>query len=297
VRKLASFATALFCLVWLTGATWLPLFKSPSGGGGCAQATTFLARTSGLSGTEISAYTNLICGLVTDGIITGTLSGAAGCGSVLDALYILATNTTTTAALNICGTSFSLITNGTTTFTADAGIAGDASTGFLNTQFEPDIAGGNFSLNSASMGSYVRTNRTSPANKASMGGSLQFSIIIPFDGSGNFQYGSNGTNGTSVVANPVGTSQGFWVQSRTSGSANAGYRNGNVTPLATDATAPSFITATPIWILGIDNGSVLLPTDDQISAAFIGGGITATQQNKISNRINAYMTALGINVY
>src|SRR5229473_5562637 len=73
---------------WLTGAGWLPLAQAP--GGGCSQATTFLARTSGLSGTETTAYTNLICGLVTDGVYPS-----------LDALYIFATNTTTTANLNL----------------------------------------------------------------------------------------------------------------------------------------------------------------------------------------------------
>jgi len=49
-----------------------------TGGGGCSQATTFLARTS-LAGSDVTNYTNLICGMVTDGLITGDLSttGAA----------------------------------------------------------------------------------------------------------------------------------------------------------------------------------------------------------------------------
>ena len=51
--------------------------------GGCIAATNFLARTSSLSGTETTAYTNMICGLVTDGVITGNLSGVAGCGTGL----------------------------------------------------------------------------------------------------------------------------------------------------------------------------------------------------------------------
>jgi hypothetical protein len=33
------------------------------------------------------------------------------------------------------------------------------------------------------------------------------------------------------------------------------------------------------------------------SSPFIGGGLNATQANQLSTRINAYMTALGINVY
>jgi hypothetical protein len=35
----------------------------------------------------------------------------------------------------------------------------------------------------------------------------------------------------------------------------------------------------------------------QLSAAFIGGGMNATQAGNVQSRINAYMTALGVNVY
>src|SRR5208282_4996530 len=78
-------------------AGWLPLAMAPQG---CAQATAFIARTSGLSTTEKNAYTAMICGMVTDGT-----------WSLLDVLYIFATNNTTTAALNLVSSSF----NGTVT--------------------------------------------------------------------------------------------------------------------------------------------------------------------------------------
>src|SRR5215471_17837360 len=78
------------------------------------QASAFLARTSGLSTQERNAYINLINGLVSDGV-----------WSLLDALYVMATNTTSTAALNLVSTSFSLVTHGSMTFTADVGYTGD----------------------------------------------------------------------------------------------------------------------------------------------------------------------------
>ena len=67
------------------------------GGGGCSAATTFLARTSGLSGTETTAYTTMICGMITDGT-----------WSLFDGLYVFATNTKTTAKLNLVSTSYGL---------------------------------------------------------------------------------------------------------------------------------------------------------------------------------------------
>jgi hypothetical protein len=113
-----SLAIAMIAHLALAGITngFQPLFQSsllltgagvnpaPSGGGGgCSQATNFLARVSSASltidGTHTTAYTNLICGLVTDGIITGSMSGsgsgASACGAgSFDGLYIFATDTT-----------------------------------------------------------------------------------------------------------------------------------------------------------------------------------------------------------
>jgi hypothetical protein len=39
------------------------------------------------------------------------------------------------------------------------------------------------------------------------------------------------------------------------------------------------------------------PSNDQLATFFMGGSLTATQQSQIAARINAFMTALGINVY
>src|SRR5258706_16256620 len=93
---------------------------SVSGGGPdaglCASAAAFLARTSGLDATHTNAYINLICGLVSDGIF-----------SKLDALYIFATQDSTTAMLNLISTSFTASTfSGTLTFTTDRGYTAGA---------------------------------------------------------------------------------------------------------------------------------------------------------------------------
>ena len=49
----------------------------PPATGGCTAATNYLARTTGGNeGGNAANITTLICGLVTDGVITGNLSGA-----------------------------------------------------------------------------------------------------------------------------------------------------------------------------------------------------------------------------
>jgi hypothetical protein len=72
-----------------------------SGGGGrtCTDdtaSTNFLARTSGLSNTEKDGACNFIKTLEANGLITGNLSGTAGCGTFsggggIDAIYLIAT--------------------------------------------------------------------------------------------------------------------------------------------------------------------------------------------------------------
>jgi hypothetical protein len=263
-------------------------------GGACSQATNFLNRTSGLSGTETTAYTNLICGLVTDGIITGTLSGATGCGTVLDALYIFATNTTTTANLNICGTSFGLTATAAPTFAADHGYTGNGSTQYLITGFSPFSAGGNYAQNSASIGVYVITSRTTAAAYAEMGASDGGNGVDMFPlYTGSVLYNEMNANSTSVAA--PANAQGMYVGSRTAVSAVTTYRDG--TSFASFGTTSVSMPSVPIWIGADDSGGGTGFSADQISAAFIGAGLNSTQAAAISSRINAYMTALGINVY
>src|SRR5216684_5171367 len=294
MKKLASIFVALFSLVWLTGAGWLPLANS---GAGCSQATTFLARTSGLSGNETTAYTTMICGLVTDGIITGNLSGAAGCGTVLDALYIFATNTTTTANLNICGTNFSLTGATPPTFSADHGYTGNGTTQFLDTGFNPSTATGRWTLNSASLGVYTLTNRASNSSvQSGAADATGFSYVAVLNSATTAATEMNGFTFGNTTNNSL--SQGFTATSRTISTGIDTYKNASSTTLGTLTDASTNLPNRTVFICGYNNaGTLTSPTTDQIAAEFFGAGITGAQFLLISNRVNAYMTALSINVY
>lgn len=259
---------------------------------GCSQATTFLARTTGLSGTETTAYTNLICGMVSDGT-----------WSLMDALYIFATNTTTTAALNLVSTNFTGTVNGTLTFSADHGWTGDGSTGYFDTGFVPATASSpNWTQNSASFGVYNRTNRataqayTDIGSGTQVGGpALTFFCISNYTGNLSF-IAIDTANGVSTAAT---NSQGQWICSQTSSTLGSQYKNGNATPIQTNTNATSQNANLSIVVFGRWSGgtAVIDFSADQMSAAFAGGGLTATQASNVASRINGYMTALGINVY
>jgi hypothetical protein len=178
---------------------------------GCSQAATFLARTSGLSGTETAAYTTMICGMVSDGT-----------WSLLDALYIFATNNTTTANLNLVSASFGITQVGTVTF-ADTGYTGDGSTGALNTGFVP-ASGINYLQNSASIGVYILTSRTGTSGNVTEIGSNNGNGSVSSIGNVlSFPlYGVNdGTNGYSIS-----TTRGSFIATRLTSSTSSMYLNG-----------------------------------------------------------------------
>jgi Putative Ig domain len=269
----------------------------------CSQSTTFIARTSGLSGTESGAYTTLICGLVADGIITGTMSGsgsgASACGALIDGLYILATNTTTTANLNLCGTSYGLIANNSPAFTADQGYTGNASNAWLDTGFNPRTASApNFTQNSATIAAYVTTNRTTTQTYVSIGaGSGTYSYVQPYrtNASGNVNIEVNGSTfpfqGTGVA-----TAAGFTAAVRTASTQISAYRNNSSTPLGTTSDTSSIPFNGDIGLLQLQGTGDF--SGDQIAAAVIGSGLTGTQWLAVANRVGAYVsTVCGCGAY
>lgn len=248
--------------------------------GSCSQSTALLARMDGSE--NHSAVDTLVCGMVTDGT-----------WSLIDALYILAVNSTGNAALNWVSTSFSLTKNGICTFTANAGYACDGSTGYLDTGLNPSTLIGNFSLNSALIGVCVLTSRTSPVDVGEIGASsVSFSTnayINPFGSGSNFQGDLN------AAGFPTATStnaQGSWIENRTSALSYDLYKNGSFLATLTD-TSFALPNAT-VTIGGLNvGGTVGNFSSDQIAVGIIAGGMTSTQVGNVNSRIHTYLTTIG----
>ena len=142
----------------LTMDTTGRLCQSGIGSGVCAQASAYLARTAG--GNEGGNDTNikvLICGLVTDGVIDGPLTGATGCGTHLDALYILAQQNVADSLLNLCGTSYTLVNSNAGPFTPYVGYGAFITNNYvLDTGFNATTAPSpKFTQNNASFGAWT----------------------------------------------------------------------------------------------------------------------------------------------
>lgn len=248
------------------------------------EATTFLARTSGLSTKERDAYVRLINGLVADGTWT-----------IFDILYVLATNNTTTAALNLISTSFGLTTTGSLTFAADVGYTGDGSTGFLNTNWTPVTSAINFTQNSASIGAYIQSTIAS-SSSVIMGTAApgSFAYLVPVQ-SGNLFAEMNGATFPAIVANS--NPQGAWVVSRTTSTLTSVYKNGSVSAVGTNGdTSASFASDGAMLLFALNNsGTPGNFTNYQASIFFAGGALLAAQAVSVNNRFNDFMRAVSSN--
>jgi hypothetical protein len=252
-------------------------------GGSCVPgtaATNFLARTSGLSGTETTMYCNLINGMVADGDWVH-----------LDFFYVLSTKNTATAAFNLTSTSFSLITHGTCTFTADGGYTGDASTCFFDTQFNPNTAGGNQSRNSVTAGGCQTNSRTTGEGWTTIGAGDGTNTVgyIPKYTDGNFYENLNSTNNNSAAN---ANAQGSWIIQRTGANLTAVFMNG--TSFFTGTESSTGITNANYYILADSFGSGSNLSGDTVALIFSGDG--AISAANISARIHTAMETLGINV-
>jgi len=256
-----------------------------------AETTAFLARTTGLSPTETAAYKAMINGMVADGVF-----------AKLDCFYVFATNTATTANLNLIGNvrNLTLATGYVSpmTFTADRGYTVPDLWSCLDTGLVPSAGGFKYTLNSAGMGVYVRNNRTTGADSYAMGvqtaATSSLSVLQLLNG-GLAMIDINDAYFSQVATT---TAQGSWFVNRTAPASMLLYRNGTSILTVTGATILALPNAS-IYVMGNNNSGTISKASngDQFAAAWIGGGFTATDVTNFQSRLNTYMTAVGANVY
>ena len=261
----------------------------------CSQATTYLARTSGGNeGGNSANITTLICGLVTDGVITGNLS-TTGCGPTptsLDALYILAQQNSTDALLNICRATYNATLTGAPTFTTFKGYSAFTTGALIGTNFNAASATSpNYVENSANYGvwSYAVVNETVAVMGTHATGAVGESNMYT-DFSGTSFYGRiNSVGGSSGPVTQPGT-KGLFVAERTSSSATTLYWDGISQGGVTDTSGGP---ASFPFVIGSVTGAGGA-TAQTICEAHIGAALGATLNLALYNRLRTYMTAVGV---
>jgi len=258
----------------------MTLPQAPSGGA-CSQATSFLARTSGLDGTHTSAYTTMICGLVTDGV-----------WSKLDVLYFLGTQDATTAGLNLISSSFTITTHGSPNFSADNGYLGvdGSTTVYLDTGLNPATAGGNYTKDTGSIGAWSFTNAESANAILGLDDGVATAAQILPRWTGGIFYGYINTYFATSDVTAVNSS-GLFVANRPDSATQDIYRNGS----ALNSTAFSSVSLPSVnmYVLARNSsGSANLGIGYRVGMAFVGGGLTATDISNLYSRGCTFFTAV-----
>lgn len=253
-----------------------------SGGGGrtCTDGTNaaaFNARTSGQNNAHLDANCVFINGLDTDGLFT-----------IGDAAYLIATDTSGNAALNIISSSYTLTVNGSPTFTANSGYVGGSASN-LDTGFNASTAGGHFVQNTNS--AFIWTLTTL---------------------SGGVDYGAAASDDLAVGVSAMyiyphfSDNTFYWLQQTRTGSVTAtGHFYGfvSVNSGATDLLGYVDTTSTAAAAgaaTGLSNASFILlnrqanvnPFTANIAFAWFGGTLNSTQQGNLCHRVYVYMSTI-----
>jgi hypothetical protein len=247
------------------------------------EVATFLARTSGLDGTHITAYTNLINGLVTDGV-----------WPKLDVLHIYATQDSKTSLLNLVSCAYTGINSGAT-FTADRGWQGiEDGSNYIDTQFNATTAQSpKYVQNSAHISIWGTVNNgfSFDGSVGANDGTTRTEIFPWLRSDGNLYFRVNG--GSIAGITNIGTTAGYWLANRSSSSRVDGYRNGSsiFSNTSTTSSAPANFSINTIAVN--DNGTHR-GNGTQAAAATIGSSLSAGDVTNLYNRLRTYMTAVGV---
>jgi hypothetical protein len=247
-----------------------------------AEATAFLARTSGLDTTHTNAYVALINGLVADGI-----------WSKLDMLHVYATQDSTTALLNLVSTSFSGTVYGAPTFTADRGFTGTngSSSVYIDTGFNATTAPSpKFTQNSGHVSAWSVVDVGAIGNAAiGVIASGYQTTLYPKFTDNNAYYRVNSLATGTANATPTG----HYLARRSTSSSIDGYKNGSLAINNSSTTSAAPVNFN-FYTLAANNNGTAAGSSHQVAMASIGSSLTATEVTNFYNRLRTYMTAVGV---
>lgn len=242
--------------------------------GGCspgAEATAFLARTSGLNAAHTNAYCTMINGLVTDGVF-----------AKLDALYIFATDTSTNALLSLVSATYNATVTGTPTFTADTGYTTSLGN-LIDTGFNPTTAPTpKFVQNSAT--AFGWSNTSGQINGSIIGQTTTGVLYLYTRHTTDVIFYGLNDGAFSSVANTDGS--GFYAGNRTASNATQAYKNGSSVATASPAsTTPGNANI----VFGRGNGAAWA---GQVMAGGFGQSLSGTEQGNLYARVHTYLQTI-----
>jgi hypothetical protein len=265
---------------------FLLLAKPGTDANATAWAAAVVVAGGTVSGTQLTNVSNLI-----------TAYKSAGVYSVMDEEWLYASENPFTAKVSIVPPyhSHTLVGSTPPAFTANRGYdAGATGLGYIDTGY---ITGSNFTLNAHSFGAYVFTSRTSAATGTCALGSQStaYTILQPLNGASTTSVASSDNTFPTFADTQA---NGSIIVVRTSSSNVNFYKNANS---VLSASATSVAVPNLNWYaLAFNSGGSAVqfyPIGEIVSSIFMGGTMNGTQAAAKNAALNAYMTAVGANVY
>jgi hypothetical protein len=180
------------------------------------------------------------------------------------------------------------------TFDASVGFGGNGSSSYLNTGWDPDNNGVNFTLNEGGVFAYSNTNLITPANTYLFGSHNSANAgrveLIPKSNTSVHVYAINGA-GTDSVGSTV-NSEGFFHIRRTATNDLRLYKNGAQVGLTETGVTTDALNDDDIYLLVSNfNGTPTNHILAQISVFGIGASLTG-KETELYNAWNDYFTSL-----
>lgn len=218
---------------------------------------------------------------------------AADIWSKLDIFYMLAAHDAQAGRLNWkAPASFALTAVNSPTFTADRGYAGDGTTSYLATGFQPATHATNITASRTHAMNWSRDTYSSTGDRCDLGGygniSDNYGILFRRSGSSKQFW----ANRNAVTTTSVNTAAGMQMGVRYPDNGSAIYVNG--ASVATASNVPSTVTNREIYILCafLDTGPAQFTTRQQ-AAVSLGGELSAAEVAAFYRIMQTYMNAVG----
>jgi len=249
-----------------------------------AETTLYLAGQT-VSGSQATRIDNFIT-MLKDSL------GITALSSKFDVMYLLANESATLGLRNLVKRSHDATAVNSPTFIQWEGFAGNGTTSYINTNYNPFTEGVVFTQNSASLSIYRRTmNSVSTSLIGATQAGVAASIIYNHTPITTTYYNLNTTTDINYLSSP--TAPSMLTTSRTGASSVAFYTNSTL-----------LVSSSSNNSTGIPNGNIFISAENligtgarrfstaQLSFAMMGMGLTSTEVGKLTNCVEWYMDAL-----
>jgi hypothetical protein len=209
-----------------------------------------------------------------------------------DRLWVLANEDATAALMCLVSLQNATAVAGPT-FTAGQGYAGNGTTQYINTGFNPSTHGVNYTLNSAMLGFYSRDTATGGRDIGGTDAATREAQVISNFWDNTAYCAVNQNTGAGFASGANANGAGLYLGTRTASNAIALYKNG--ASLATAATASSALPNCNMYVCALSStaGAPAGFTARQEAMAFFGSGFSALEAAAFDTIVDTLKADIG----